>query len=158
MTFYDGLVLIPDLQKFEVFMSIEKKLTILCIDDYENTLLGQRMLLEGEGYDVVSSTDWRAGLQVFASQTIDEVILDYEMPEITGDIVASCMKQTKPNVPILMVSEEYSLPKNKLKQVEAFISKMEPIAIFLTTVKALLEHVPHHVRESEVCCISRSGN
>ena len=46
-TFYGDLV--SELPKFEVFMSAEKKPPILCIDDYENALLGQRMLLEREG-------------------------------------------------------------------------------------------------------------
>jgi len=124
--------------KYEVFMATEKKPTILCIDDYENSLIGRQMLLEGEGYDVVSATDWRNGLQLFASRAIDEVVLDYGMPGMTGDVIASHMKQIKPTVPILMVSGDGPLPRDKLKPVEAFLPKMEPIASFLATVKLLL--------------------
>jgi CheY-like chemotaxis protein len=124
--------------KYEVFMATEKKPTILCIDDYENSLIGRQMLLEGEGYDVVSATDWRNGLQLFASCAIDEVVLDYGMPGMTGDVIASHMKQLKPTVPILMVSGDGPLPRDKLKPVEAFLPKMEPIASFLATVKLLL--------------------
>jgi CheY-like chemotaxis protein len=119
-------------------MATEKKQTILCIDDYENSLIGRQMLLEREGYDVVRATDWRNGLQLFASRAIDEVVLDYGMPGMTGDVIAFHMKQLKPTVPILMVSGDGPLPRDKLKPVEAFLPKMVPIASFLATVKLLL--------------------
>ena len=87
---------------------------------------------------MVTATDWRNGLQLFASRAIDEVVLDYGMPGMTGDVIASRMKQIKPTVPILMVSGDGSLPRDKLKPVEAFLPKMAPIASFLVTVKLLL--------------------
>jgi CheY-like chemotaxis protein len=65
------------------------------MDDYENTLIGRQMLLEREGYDVVSATDWRNGLQLFASRAIDEVVLDYEMCGMMGDRVSHEANETE---------------------------------------------------------------
>ena len=60
------------------------------------------------------------------------------MPGITGDVLALWMKEMKPNVPILMISGDGSLPKDRLKQVAAFLPKAESVTIFLATVKSLL--------------------
>jgi DNA-binding response OmpR family regulator len=111
---------------------------ILCIDDYENALVGRQMLLEEEGYEVLTAADGRNGLQLFMSYPVDEVILDYEMPGLMGDETAVQMKRLKQNVPILLLSGDSWLPEDKLKPVDAFLSKMEPIKVFLAIVKTLL--------------------
>lgn len=145
-------------------MAVEKKATILCIDDYENLLIGRRMVLETAGYNVLSSTDWRIGLQMFISCDIDEVILDNEMPGITGDVIASCMKKLKPAVPILLVSGDGSLPKSGLNSVQAFLPKVEAATTFLATVESLLntspirmEKEPRSDRGSKEPEVSRDG-
>jgi CheY-like chemotaxis protein len=62
----------------------------------------------------VSRAEWRReGLEVLASNAIDAVILDYQMPEIDGELVAAEMKRTNPPIPILMLSGCVSLHKLK---------------------------------------------
>jgi len=111
---------------------------ILCIDDYESTLLGWKMVLESAGYEVVAASDYRKGLQLFMSRAVDEVVLDYEMPGMTGDVLAARMKQTQPDIRILLLSGDSSLPNDKLKNVDAFLPKAEGVDVFLASVKALL--------------------
>jgi CheY-like chemotaxis protein len=41
-------------------------------------------------------------LEIFATQQIDAVVLDYAMPELTGDAVAETIKRVKPDVPIIV--------------------------------------------------------
>jgi len=87
---------------------------ILCIDDYESSLLGRKMLLESAGYQVLTASGPRQGLQLFTSRTVDEVVLDYEMPGMTGDVLAARLKESRPTVPILLLSGDSSIPEDKL--------------------------------------------
>jgi CheY-like chemotaxis protein len=59
---------------------------ILCVDDYEDILDGWRVLLENEGYRVMTAADANRAIELMISQPIDEVILDYQLPEVTGDL------------------------------------------------------------------------
>jgi CheY-like chemotaxis protein len=61
---------------------------ILCIDDEPVGLRVRKMLLESQGYKVLTATSGREGLQLFATHPVDAVVLDYTMPEMNGDQVA----------------------------------------------------------------------
>src|ERR1700756_923514 len=100
-----------------------RKPTILCIDDEWNQLIGYKMLLEDTGYDVLAATSGAEGLQLFHSHPVDAVILDYRMPEMEGDVVAARMKNTKANVPIMMLSGCQGLSAHKLRSADAYVAK-----------------------------------
>ena len=111
---------------------------ILCVDDYENILAGWKMLLEREGYQALTAVDSNRAIDLFTSHSVDEVILDCQLPGVSGDVVARRMKAIKPGVSILMLSGDDPLPKEKLKPVEAFLFKADSITVFLDVVKTLL--------------------
>jgi CheY-like chemotaxis protein len=115
------------------------KATILCVDDHWNGLIGRKMLLEENGYKVLHAIDGLGGISLFAALPVDAVILDYQMPGINGSVIAAEMKRLKPNVPILLLSAYGPLPERKLKFVDRFLSKSQPPAILLSTLKELLE-------------------
>jgi CheY-like chemotaxis protein len=97
------------------------------------------MLLEENGYKVLHAIDGLGGISLFAALRVDAVILDYQMPGINGSVIAAEMKRLKPNVPILLLSAYGPLPERKLKFVDRFLSKSQPPAILLSTLKELLE-------------------
>ena len=66
---------------------------ILCIDDHWSGLIGRKMLLEQNGYEVLEATGGSEGLKLFLSQDVDAVILDYQMPDMNGAVVAAKMKK-----------------------------------------------------------------
>ena len=74
--------------------------TLLCVDDNQSSLKICKIILEDSGYKVLTASGGREGLKVFASNAIDAVILDYEMPEMNGEVVAAEMKRTNPEIPI----------------------------------------------------------
>jgi CheY-like chemotaxis protein len=116
------------------------KATILCIDDQWNGLIGRKMLLENNGYEVLEATGGDEGLKLFLSHSVDAVVLDYQMPGMTGDVVAAKMKRVKSNVPIMLLSAYGPLPKKKLKAVDTFLSKSQPPQILLSTLQGLLDN------------------
>jgi len=118
------------------------KATILCIDDHWNGLIRRKILLEQNGYHVVEATNGPEGLELFLSQPVDAVILDYQIPGMSGDVVAAKMKSISPQIPILLLSAYGPLPKAKLKAVDAFLSKLQPPGILLSTLQQMLDGSP----------------
>src|SRR6266568_2118788 len=66
---------------------------LLCIDDEVNGLAVRKMVLENEGYRVLTAESGKAGLEIFVLQRVDLVILDYAMPGMNGDQVAIELKR-----------------------------------------------------------------
>jgi CheY-like chemotaxis protein len=85
---------------------------LLCVDDNQSSLKICKIILEDFGYKVFTASSGREGLEVFASNAIDAVILDDQMPEMNGELVASEIKRTNPEIPILMLSGWVSLPES----------------------------------------------
>jgi CheY-like chemotaxis protein len=118
---------------------VTKRPVILCVDDEWNGLEGRAMLFEERGYKVLVATSGEEALQVFASHAMDLVLLDYYMPEANGDVIAECMKASRPDIPIAMLSADEELPESALEWVDAFISKSESPASLLEIVEHLLD-------------------
>ena len=117
---------------------LRRKPVILCIDDEWNQLIGYKTLLEETGYKVLAATSAGEGLEMFYSQPVDAVILDYRMPGMEGDVVAARMKIIKSHIPIMLLSGCQGLAKNRLKCFDASVAKGQSPAILLSTLHELL--------------------
>jgi len=110
---------------------------ILWIDDDVLALEARKELLECSGYSALTAASGQEGLAVFALRRIDAVILDYRMPGMTGDRVASEMKRIKPHVPILMLSAYKELPRSTLTYVDEFLCKSDSWPKILSILDSL---------------------
>jgi CheY-like chemotaxis protein len=116
---------------------------VLCVDDDLDGLIGREALLEQKGYDVLISTSPHEALKLFASCHVDAVVLDYQIPDMRGDVVASRMKQLKPEIPIMLLSAHDALGEDVLDQVDMFFSKSEPPSKFVAAVQILVSGREH---------------
>lgn len=114
------------------------KPVLLCIDDELNGLELRKMVLESAGYSVLTAGNGKTGLEIFASQRVDLVILDYAMPDMDGYDVALKMRRISPAIPILMLSAYFPVPQEVLQAVDAYATKGEsPVQLF-DLVRALI--------------------
>ena len=102
------------------------KKILLCVDDEVVGLKARKMLLERQGYEVLTANEGVEGLDVFNRHDVAAVVLDYFMPGMHGGIVASAMKRAKPDVPIILLSAYLSLPEAEVGAVDAFLVKGSP--------------------------------
>ena len=116
-----------------------KRPLILCVDDEWNYLEGRKMLLEQSGYGVLLASNGVEALQLFASHPVDLVLLDYHMPQMSGDVIARQMKAIHPDVPLALLSGDDYLPDSVLRSVDGFISKAESPANFLEIVDHIVD-------------------
>lgn len=96
------------------------------------------MLLEENGYRVLTATNGKEAMQAFASHSVDSVLLDYNMPEMNGAMAAVRMKDAKPDVPVALLSSDECLPLREIEAVDCFIPKSECIVSLLEKVDYLL--------------------
>jgi CheY-like chemotaxis protein len=97
------------------------------------------MILEAAGYEVLSVSDGEQALNVFSSVHVDLVLLDYTMPGIDGGIVAQQIKQSAPNVPVIMVSA-VPVPEDVLSILDCAITKGLCADVLLNAIGRLLGH------------------
>jgi CheY-like chemotaxis protein len=111
---------------------------ILCVDDEVVGLRVRKILLERAGYQVLTAADGFSGLELFAAQPVDAVVLDYSMPGMHGGEVAQKMRETKPEVPILLLSAYISLPTEISALVDVYMTKGEGAPALLQKLDSLL--------------------
>ena len=116
----------------------KKSHLVLCVDDEVVGLRVRKILLERAGYKVLTALDGSSGLELFASQPIEAVVLDYAMPGMHGGEVARKMRQAKPQVPILLLSAYVGLPEEISSLVDVYMTKGEGAPALLDKLGNLL--------------------
>jgi CheY-like chemotaxis protein len=114
---------------------------VLCVDDELVGLQVRKLLLERAGYRVLAAEDGPTGLEIFAAEQIEAVVLDYSMPGMHGGEVATRMRQIKPSVPILLLSAYVGLPTEVTSVVDLYMTKGQGAALLLTKLSSLLQPV-----------------
>jgi CheY-like chemotaxis protein len=114
---------------------------VLCVDDELVGLRVRKILLERAGYRVLTALNGAAGLEIFVSEPVEAVVLDYSMPGMHGGEVASRMRQAKPNIPILLLSAYIGLPAEVTSLVDLYMTKGEGAPVLLKKLGSLLHPV-----------------
>ena len=96
---------------------------ILCIDDEDLGLEIRKMVLEREGFTVLTAKDGMSGLAMFSAEPVDAVIVDYSMPGMDGGQVATMLRSQNSEIPILMLSAYIALPDQVMQVVSATATK-----------------------------------
>ena len=77
---------------------------ILIIDDERDVRIVLKEVLQREGYDVTLAVNGREGLQKLESGGADLVVTDVIMPGIDGVEIVERIRETYPDMPIIVVS------------------------------------------------------
>lgn len=99
---------------------------ILIVDDNKNTRRLIRNIMEPYGHQFVESEDGTGAIQSYISELPDCVLMDYEMPGISGITAAKEIISAYPNAKIYMVTmfDDEHLREAALKAgINQFISK-----------------------------------
>ena len=111
--------------------------TILCVDDEENQLILRKLVLERAGFRVFTANSAARAIELFRSEAIDLVIVDYYMPGMNGLTLARELRQMK-SVPIVVLSAFAELPGETIGTADIWISKGISSDELLTKLKELL--------------------
>jgi len=120
---------------------------ILVADDEEDILKLVTARLIKRGYEVHAVANGRDALDRLGTSQVDLVILDYHMPELSGEEVSRRMKQsaTWKHIPVLFISASQGfLTPASLQAAGAsdFLIKPFEAAVLLEKVARLLDASP----------------
>ena len=85
------------------------KPTILIVDDEKNILTSLSRMLDLEGFRPVVAGSGRVALDKLADETADAVLLDVRMPDMDGVQTLAAIRETYPDIPVVMMSGHASL-------------------------------------------------
>lgn len=83
------------------------KLTILLVDDYEDSRFVMRKFLESQGYGVVEAVNGLEAVEMAQSACPDLILLDLNMPVLDGLIATERIRASEEacrNVPIIAIT------------------------------------------------------
>jgi CheY-like chemotaxis protein len=103
---------------------------VLCIDDDPLILELLEDVLTACGLRVICISDCATAAQLVASEPIDLVVLDYQMPQMDGLTLAGELRRSKSHLPMILFSGAL-LPREALSLVSRIVPKGEG-AILLT--------------------------
>ena len=115
--------------------------SILWADDEIDLLKPHIMFLRSRGYDVTTANNGHDVIDLLQQQQFDVIILDENMPGLTGLETLSAIKQTAPHIPVIMItkSEEENIMDQAVgnKIADYLIKPVNPNQILLALEKHL---------------------
>ena len=123
---------------------------LLWVDDEIELLKAHLMFLEKKGYEVVTVTNGTDAIELCKEKYFDLVLLDEQMPGLSGLETLQQLKELHPSLPIVMVtkSEEENIMEQAIGQkiADYLIKPVNPNQILLT----LKKNIHRHEIENEV--------
>lgn len=99
---------------------------ILCVDDDEDVLKWLGEVLQNSGYSTLTALSGNQGLRLLLQNSVDLVVLDYQMPGMNGNLAAQAIHRTKPELPIILFTGiPDDIPDSARKNVNGVVYKAD---------------------------------
>lgn len=126
---------------------VSSNITILCVDDEETPRILRKLILQKQGYQVVTAASGVEALELLDGANINLVLSDLMMPGMSGTELTKSVKAMQPTMPVILISGVNEIPADA-SYADRFISKVGgPELLFQTVIEVLAEY--GHVVESK---------
>jgi two-component system alkaline phosphatase synthesis response regulator PhoP len=115
---------------------------ILVVDDDPDSRRALLDLLTADGYHVACASGGREALRMIASGTPDCVVLDYAMPEVTGFEVLRTLRESRNEVPVVMLSaksDSFDKVSGYSNGADVYVGKEEDPGVLRAAVRRLMQ-------------------
>ena len=116
-------------------------LKVLVVDDESRVREVITAFLRSEGHTVTTAASGREGIEQFRAERFDMVVTDRAMPDMSGDQMASLVKQVRPEVPVVLLTGFGALIEvtgSQPKDVDVVLSKPVTLGVLRKTIESLL--------------------
>ena len=111
------------------------------VDNQEQRFLA--VVLKISGLSVMTAANPSEAISVMAKHAIDVAILDYEMPEMNGCMLADQIRARYRDIRNILYSGAFVIPENEITNVDVFVPKAWGGASPLAQVSELRNHEPY---------------
>ena len=117
--------------------------TVLIVEDNELNMKLFHDLLEAQGYDILQTRDGMEALRLARTHTPDLILMDIQLPEVSGLEVTKWLKEDDrlKSIPVIAVTAfAMKGDEEKIREggCEAYIAKPISVTNFLETVEKFL--------------------
>ncbi len=117
--------------------------TVLIVEDNEQNMKLFRDLLEAQGYDTLETREGLQALTLARQHRPDLILMDIQLPEISGLEVTKWLKEDEELAPIPVVAVTAFAMKGDEERIreggcEAYLSKPISVMQFLETIRGYL--------------------
>ena len=117
-------------------------ITILCVDDEETPRTLRKLILQKQGYHVITAASGAEALEVLDRESINLVLSDQMMPGMLGTELTKSVKAMRPRMPVILISGVNEIPTDA-SYADRFVSKIGGPELLFKTVAEVLEAYGH---------------
>jgi len=118
--------------------------TLLWIDDFEPGLAMYKAMFENLGFKVLTASTGEQGVNLAASNRVDIVVTDYEMPVMDGAAVTVAIKSMNSRIPVILFSGSTLMPERAGALADACCDKAGSRQQLLAAIHRLLHKKRGH--------------
>lgn len=116
---------------------ISDSITILCVDDEEIPRMLRKLILQKQGYKVITAASGKEALALLEDGGINLVLSDQLMPGMSGTELTRLIKADRPATPVILLSGVNEIPQDAM-YADRFVSKVEgPEPLFQAVAEVL---------------------
>ena len=112
-------------------------LSILVVDDDKKLASSFKLILESEGYNVDTANTGSSALFKLTKKTYDLVILDWNLPDITGDKVAKKIKKEHSSTAIIFITGYSDVLSDVESENATLMKPIDPESLLKTATKII---------------------
>jgi CheY-like chemotaxis protein len=113
-------------------------ITILCVDDEDIPRLLRTLILQKQGYRVLTAASGKEGLARVEEGGIHLVLTDQMMPGMTGTELTKSIKANRPEMPVIIISGVNEIPPDAI-YADRFVSKVEGPQVLFGAISEVLQ-------------------
>jgi CheY-like chemotaxis protein len=100
-------------------------MTILCVEDQPDNMATLVCMLVGIGYEVVPVSSGRQAIEAFRNESIDGVLVEYNLPSAASGELRAQLKAIRPDVPVLLFDGISSQTPLMVRFFDAYLREMD---------------------------------
>jgi DNA-binding NtrC family response regulator len=113
--------------------------SILYVDHETDQRIFLAAILEYRGFRVKTARHALDALELIVTERFDVVIVDYELPDMTGAQLAQEIRAVEPSARVILFSGRAHLPAGELAYVDVHIVKGSLLDNLVETIRGLME-------------------